>query len=59
MQTQTTTHESKNSLKFLKTVLDVSEDAIVCTGTQQKIIWMNHKAQSLLGMPDSVSQDYY
>lgn len=55
MQTQTTTHESKSSLKFLQNVLDVSEDAIVCTGTQQEIIWMNHKAQSLLGLEDSFS----
>lgn len=55
MPTQTATHESKNSLKFLQNMLDLSEDAIVCTGTQQEIILMNHKTQSLPGLWDSVS----
>ena len=51
MQTQTTTHEYKGSLKLLQTLLDASEDAIVCTGDQNTITWMNQKAQSLLGVP--------
>lgn len=45
-----TTHPSKISLQFLQGVLDVFEDAILCTGAHNEILWMNNRAQGLLNL---------
>ena len=51
-----TTHPSKISLQFLQGVLDVFEDAILCTGAQNEILWMNHRAQNLLNVSKAESR---
>jgi len=47
---------SKISSENLEGVLDLLEDAVVCTGPQNEILWMNRRARILLKDPETFDQ---